>query len=253
MPFFSKSLKDKLDWVSHGKLVFDLLSSAAAFHGAHAMLVVFHVAPIWFPALEWSSAAVAFGAVMYATRNFSLAPKQVSPPETSLAISMPSNALLRALRPDPGKFDSHEFFRTAFYSCLQDVSANSFKAEAERVRPNDKESFYLDVLAVGSLGIHYNDLFTALYRSQLRAMLELNSKFGHLPVDGFRKYYDEAALEFSEDYKRLNITFDEWMKFLVDSAFIIIHPSKMVEITVKGKDFLKYLLHWGKTEQFKRL
>jgi hypothetical protein len=47
-------------------------------------------------------------------------------------------------------------------------------------------------------------------------------------------------------FARLNITFDDWMKFMGETQLVIVHPSKMVEITLKGRDFLKYLLHHGR-------
>jgi hypothetical protein len=171
----------------------------------------------------------------------------------TLAAANPSNALTRSLPHEPGTFDSVDFFRTAFYSALQDVSANAFKAEAERVRPNDKESFYLDVLAVGSMQMLYNDLWWILYRSQLRALLALNTERGFLSIDIFRKPYDEASKEFEEEYTRLGITFEAWMEYLEKNMLLKVHPSKMVEITLKGKDFLKYLLHCGRSESAKRL
>ena len=162
-----------------------------------------------------------------------------------------SNALTRSLPHDPGTFNSVDFFRTAFYSSLQDVAANSFRTEAERARPRDRESFYLDVLTVGSLAYLYDEIWWQLYRSQLRGLLELNKKNGIVPIAVFRRFYDEAAAEFPERYKATS--FEVWMKFLSDSNLLKIHPTEMVEITIQGKDFLKYLLHRGRTEEVKRL
>jgi len=154
---------------------------------------------------------------------------------------------------NPGTFDSAQFFRTAYYSPLQDVGRNAFMNEAERVRPKDKESFYLDIIAVGSLAVIYDEIWRIIYRSQLRALLILNENRGMSPLDTFRKSFDEAAQEFAGDYGRLNITFDGWMEFLIRNELIKLHPSQMVEITLKGKDFLKYLLHWGRAEVSRRL
>jgi hypothetical protein len=98
----------------------------------------------------------------------------------------------------------------------------------------------------------YDDLWWRIYRSQIRALSALNS--GMLPIDAFRKPFDEASVEFADDYAKLNITFEEWMKFMVETTLLIVHPSKMIEITLKGRDFLKYLLHHGRqAETAKRL
>jgi hypothetical protein len=162
-----------------------------------------------------------------------------------------SNALSRGVPHDPGTFNSVDFFRTAYYSPLQDVGVNSIKTEAERVRPQDKESFYLDILAVGSISIIYNDIWWPLFRSQLLALSALNNQHGLVPTSTFRKFYDEAAKEYESEYK--DISFDDWMAYLTINTLLTIHPSEMVEITLKGKDFLKFLLHWGRTEKTKRL
>jgi hypothetical protein len=164
-----------------------------------------------------------------------------------------SNALSRNVSHDPGTFNSADFFRTAYYSALQDVARNSFRVEAERIRPQDKESFYLDVLAVGSMILAYDSIWWPLYRSQLRALLALNKKNGIVPIAEFRAFYEEAKKDFSSEYENLGISFDSWMSYLQNSILLKIHPSEMIEITLKGKDFLKYLLHWGKSEESKRL
>lgn len=156
----------------------------------------------------------------------------------------PSNAITRSVPHSPGTFDSVAFFRTAYLSPLQDVGAASYIAEAERVRPHDKASFYLDVLAVGSIQLLYDDLWWNSYRSQIRALSALNANT--LPLDEFRKPFDEASIDFEEDYAKIGITFEGWLKFLVETQLVIVHPSKMVEITLKGRDFLKYILHHGR-------
>jgi hypothetical protein len=165
-----------------------------------------------------------------------------------------SNAVTRSVPHGPGSFDSVAFFRTAHFSALQDVAANSYKDEAQRVRPNDRESFYLDVLATGSMQMMYDNLWWISYRSQLRALSALNMAQGMMTIEEFRKPFDEAATEFPDDYARLKIKFEDWLKFMEENALIKIYPSKMIEITLKGKDFLKYLLHHSrKIDTGKRL
>lgn len=161
-------------------------------------------------------------------------------------VSNASNAITRSLPHAPGTFNSVEFFRTAYYSSLQDVGANSYMAEAERVRPNDRESFYLDVLSVGTIQSMYDTLWWLSYRSQIRGLTVLNAAQGILPIDEFRKSFDQAETEFADDYARLQIKFEDWLKFMLENDLLKVHPSNMVEITLKGKDFLKYLLHHGR-------
>ena len=239
MPKF-KTLKEFLDWVAHGKLLVDIVLAIAGMKGIKALIATFtHIPPAWASFIEWGGAAVILLALLRFTGEW----RRLEKPSPQ---NLNSNAMMRSLPSNPGTFDSVEFFRTAYYSTLQDTGANSIKTEAERVRPHDKESFYLDVIAVGSIQIIYDQIWWVLYRSQLRALLELNRNNGLLPLSSFRKHYDEAAAEFSEVYTKANKTFDEWMQYMTDAILLKIHPSEMVEITVKGKDFLKYLLHWGR-------
>jgi len=244
MPKF-KTIKEFLDWVAHGKLLVDIVLAVAGMKGIKVLIASFtHISPELASFLEWGGAALILLLLLRFTADWGKSDKP-------LPQNFSSNAIMRSVPHAPGNFDSVEFFRTAYYSTLQDTGANSIKAEAERVRPHDKESFYLDVIAVGSIQMIYDQLWWVLYRSQLRALLELNKSNGLLPLSSFRKHYDQAVAEFSDTYANKN--FDEWMKFMTDTLLLKIHPSEMVEITLKGKDFLKYLLHWGRTEETKRL
>ena len=152
---------------------------------------------------------------------------RVRPAGTTTALQLAnkaSNPLMRAMPHNDGVFDSVEFFRTAYYSVLQDVASNSFRSEAERVRPHDKESFYLDVLAIGSMAKFYDVIWWALYRSQLRALLSLNGRAGVMPLADLNKFYDDASSEFSADYTRLSIDLESWKSFLVSNTLLKIHP-----------------------------
>jgi hypothetical protein len=61
-----------------------------------------------------------------------------------------------------------------------------------------------------------------------------------------RTHYDQAAAAHPEEYKKSNTTLESWLGFLIGRQLVIRHPSDMIEITVGGKDFLKYLVHWGR-------
>jgi len=241
-----------LKWMELAKFVWDLILfvfSLGLVKKALSYIPQISTDWAWLIALCVASAVLFLLIRSQEKKGLSQQPMQSA--STSLATA--SNALSRGVPYDPGFFDSVDFFRTAYYSPLQDVAANSLRAEAERVRPKDKESFYLDVLAVGMMSLIYNDIWWPLYRSQLRALSALNNQNGLVPIGAFRKFYEEAAKEFESEYKSRNISFEEWIAYLTRNMLLIIHPSQMVEITLRGKDFLKYLLHWGRSENVKRL
>jgi hypothetical protein len=65
-----------------------------------------------------------------------------------------------------------------------------------------------------------------------------------MPVLDTKPYYDEAARDYPQIYA--NYSFDQWLGFVQEQQLVIRHPSDMLEITHKGKDFLKYSIHWGR-------
>jgi hypothetical protein len=75
-------------------------------------------------------------------------------------------------------------------------------------------------------------------------LTELNQKGGLLPLAAAKSFYDKAAVECPGIYS--NYSSEEWIKFMIGQQLIIQHPSDMLEITVRGRDFLKYLTHWGR-------
>jgi hypothetical protein len=74
--------------------------------------------------------------------------------------------------------------------------------------------------------------------------LELNRKNGLLPLEEIKSFYNQAAASRPDFYVRY--TFDQWLSYMKAQLLLLVHPSNMVEITLRGKDFLKYLLHNGR-------
>lgn len=158
------------------------------------------------------------------------------------------NVPSRAVAVQPGQpFDAQEFFRHAYYSpAIQgDVEARMRDA-ANQTQPNDREGFYLKFISVGLLMYSYDTTWWVIYGSQVEALLDLNRSNGLLALARIKTHYDKAAAAYPDDYKRADVTLEKWLGFLIAKQLIIRHPSDMIEITVGGKDFLKYLLHWGR-------
>jgi hypothetical protein len=149
---------------------------------------------------------------------------------------------------NPGQpFDAAEFFRHAYYSpALQNESEARMRNAAIQNQPNDREGFYLKFISVGLLMYNYDTIWFLIYGSQLEALLDINRHNGILPLAQIRTHYDQAAGANPVQYKNANVTLDAWLGFLIGRQLVIRHPSDMIEITVGGKDFLKYLVHWGR-------
>jgi hypothetical protein len=74
------------------------------------------------------------------------------------------------------------------------------------------------------------------------ALMEINRRI--MPIAEVKAFYDKAAAEYPNRYT--NYSFEQWMEFLKSNTLLIWHPTGMVEITVQGRDFLRYLAHWGR-------
>jgi hypothetical protein len=142
------------------------------------------------------------------------------------------------------KWDYAEFFRTAYYSPVQADVEKRARDAANDAQPSDREGFYLKVIGIGVLATVYDWTWFLIYGSQLAFLLELNQHNGRLPIASAKVHYDKAVVDYPAAYT--NYTFDQWTDFMAKQTLIIRHPSDMIEITVRGKDFLKYLLHWGR-------
>lgn len=79
-----------------------------------------------------------------------------------------------------------------------------------------------------------------IFRSQLKLLHKLNE--ASLTIDEVRSYYDEAVVSFPDYYAAY--TFASWFGF-IKKAILIREDGRIISITVRGKEFLKYLVHCG--------
>jgi hypothetical protein len=79
--------------------------------------------------------------------------------------------------------------------------------------------------------------------SAFDATIRGDGRGGKISVPDARKYYDEAVPLYPTIYPKY--TFDQWLEFLKKEQLVIYDTNGLLEITVRAKDFLKYLTHWG--------
>ena len=144
-----------------------------------------------------------------------------------------------------------KFFRDAYHSpAMEKEIRKNMRILADQRNPTNHDDFYLEVISTGLLAALYDSIWYPMFRSQLLALYAVN-KAGVLPTAKARVFYEDAARQYPVDYA--DDKFERWLKFLVGNGLVIVHPSEMIEISVRGKDFLKYLTHWGREEKDKRL
>jgi len=115
---------------------------------------------------------------------------------------------------------------------LIQAEANGYKNAAER------EAFLLHgfstILLIGFFDITWHIIFA----SQIRALERLNK--GAASIEELRTYYNQG-LE-----KRPQYPFESWFGYMKDNT-LLRQDGHNIQITVRGKAFLKYLVQYGRT------
>lgn len=157
--------------------------------------------------------------------------------------NMPSLSALHGIEPEIA-FDPVEFFRTAYYSPVTSEIEHNIKVVAHRYAPSALEDFYTRFIGIGYVATHHEYTFVLIFGSQLRALSQLNASRA-IALDSIKHHYDEAAAKNPVVFKAFS--FDDWCAFMKSRMLVAIYPTKMIELSHNGRDFLKYLAHVGKS------
>jgi hypothetical protein len=160
---------------------------------------------------------------------------------STLIPGIPTLSSLLGQKSNP-TFDAKQFFALAHYSPITAEVEKNIKIIAQQYSPNDTEAFYARFIGVGLIAYQHDVTWFTIFRSQLAALSELNSR-GLIPIADLKKHYDKATVDYPQTYS--NYSFDQWRGFMKDRGLIVWYPSGMVELSWNGKDFMKYLAHAG--------
>ena len=137
--------------------------------------------------------------------------------------------------------DINKFFHVAYSGQLQTETEGNIRAMIHSQAPDEREQFIVRFIATGLINAIYDHIWLTLYRSQLLVLAELNKSL--LRREQIKVYYDEAVRKSPEFYEEYS--FDQWLDYLRSQLLLLEHPGQTFEITVRGKDFLKYMVHNG--------
>jgi hypothetical protein len=238
------SFKEILEWLHHAYWIREFILSLGVWSTFMTWMEHhFHFSHEY----KWTLTLLLVGLSMYI---LSLLRKRQTPAQQAQS----STALLAGNANEtlsPG-VNIEEFFRMAYRSPeLEKETHKNMRILARQRNPDDIEKFYLEVIGVGLLAALYDSIWWPMFRSQLLALTEVNRNSGMLPIAKVKGFYDRAAEEYKQEYADDN--FERWFSYLTKNLFVLHHGSDMIEITVRGKDFLKYLTHWGREPKDKRL
>jgi hypothetical protein len=229
-----EQIKNKLEWLHLFRVVVDSLLTIVSWSGSRKLLALF-ISPKWASAVSWFVA----GAVLLALVWFQQR-KSINQSGQSTAFQSASNTLVSPTQ----TFDAAAFFRTNYVSSLTAEGEKNILLAAAQYQPSDCAGFLARIIGIGLVAYLHDMTWAYIFKSQLLMLSELNRRGGVMSLDDAKPYYDKAAIDFPKIY--LAYSYTQWLSFVKQQQLLIQHPNDELEITVKGKDFLKYLTHWGR-------
>jgi len=111
--------------------------------------------------------------------------------------------------------------------------------------PEDAHRALVKSLAGTGILLEFERLYGVIFTSQIAVLLYLNgrSEIG-TPKDDLTDFYADATSRFPKLYEKSS--FDEWLAFLLRQGLIREDPEGL-NITVKGREFLKWRVDAGKS------
>jgi hypothetical protein len=110
--------------------------------------------------------------------------------------------------------------------------------------PQQAVRVLIALTASASIGDEFERLYNIVWGSQLRILQALNSAPQSTPVELLRPIYDEAAAVYPAMYR--DYAFEAYIAFMLTTEIIAVNEGK-ASITLKGRTFLTYLVHDGKS------
>jgi hypothetical protein len=107
----------------------------------------------------------------------------------------------------------------------------------------DRERFLIRLLAASVIAQQFERAYLLIWGSQLGALQGLNT----LGAEGadvalLKPWYEQSAAR--DPQAGLKLSFDQWVGFL-ETHQLVSRSARRVQITLEGREFLKYILHLG--------
>jgi hypothetical protein len=122
---------------------------------------------------------------------------------------------------------------------LREMEA-ALRNQMEQNHPPDREAYLLRGLVLWTVLSVHEITWLNIFASQLRALNQLNA--AAMTYQEIRRFYDEGAANRPDAYE--NRPFESWLAFL-RTFNLIVDNGTNVQITVRGRDFLRYIVQSG--------
>lgn len=222
-----------VDWVIRGHFVVQLLISAGIGRVVQWIILEYVQVPPMLSTAIWcfTTALVVWALIaLFKNREFG----QQTALTSAIASSQGIEANLKAIS---------EFYKTSSGPFLDEMEAHFQRLAAHHRKQDEREKFLIQALSSGAVSYLHDTSWAYIYGSQIDALNELNSK-GALTVNDLKRFYDSAARAHPHTYS--TYTFDQWLGWIINNT-LVRQDSGIVQLTVRGKDFLKYLVLVGRS------
>jgi hypothetical protein len=117
---------------------------------------------------------------------------------------------------------------------------DAIRATSDKYQPGpDREKFLIRLFASGVLIYLFDMIWFTIFQSQIKALEELNRRA--LTINEIRSFYDGAAANNPSVFQ--TYPFESWLTYM--RSWLLILQGDSIQITIRGKEFLKYLIQKG--------
>ena len=226
----AKKLGGWIDWFIRGHYLVTILISFAGGGVAHWLVAKYFTLPLSLAVALWC--LVTAGLILLIEKVLK---RRGKTPSTAIVQTLNSGDLATALAA------TDTFYKTCGGPMLDEVEEHMRKLAFHHTDPAEREQFLIRTLSAGGLAYLFDVASLTIYRSQLEALIEINGK-GFVNISTLRPFYENAAREYPERYKARS--FESWLSWM-RTQILMKQEGDFVIITIRGIDFLKYLVQSG--------
>lgn len=147
----------------------------------------------------------------------------------------------------PSQISKADELAAAFQSALITEVETNLRKQVDEFSSDssEREKMLVKVLAAHQIALDFEKIYRAIFGSQLTMLQSLTASSSVFEdPETYRPYYEQAKSKLPDFYG--SYTFENWLSFL-QSQVLITQQNQKIAITVRGKEFLKYLIEHGYT------
>jgi membrane-bound lytic murein transglycosylase len=247
MGFGKKEAAEILDWCMRVHFGLTLLMGLGVGTVIRQFLYDYTRIPAgWILPLWLLAAAAAMASISYLWNKFYPRANQGLTSALS-TLANPSSTLTNTNNNEA--FSIKNFLKKTYKSDMQAEMEDRVKQWKNDIPSNEREAVITQFMASGLIAYTHDQTWWTIFQSQLFALDNLNRAI--LRLEDVKAYYDKAAQKYPIPYA--TYSFQQWFKYLLERMLVIEQPGNTVGITVRGKDFLKHMVHYGYSATVKKL